>query len=116
MLSYKISEILLAGGKEYPYKWLVNYCGFSRNKAYKILKMEIKSITLVDLAKLCEGLHCTPNDLMYWENTPRLTLPPGHPLLALTPPSKKSDWHKLFKTIEPNKLIELHRKLEQGEI
>lgn len=116
MLSYKISEILLASGKKYPAKWLMNYCSFGKTKAFKIANKQVQSITLRDLTKICEGLRCTPNDLMYWENTPALTLPPDHPLAQLGAPSKKSDWYKLLNSMEPTKAMVLHGKIESGEV
>ncbi|MES2619146.1 MAG: helix-turn-helix transcriptional regulator [Bacteroidota bacterium] len=116
MFKYKIREVLLARGKKYPYRWLVQK-GFSRNKAYNYLNNRQESINLADLAILCEGLTCTPNDLLYWENTPQFPLPDFHPVVqSLKKPSAKSDWHKLLSQMTPDKIELLHTKIENGEI
>lgn len=119
MLQFKVKEILLASGKKTPAAWLVKHCGMSVSKAYKIVNGKQKSIDLRDFSKLCENLHCTPNDLMYWKETARTKLPATHPCMTmLTPPSKNDDWFTLFKNLPADKVLALHKaakeELENG--
>ena len=109
MLRFKVKEILETVGKKTPGTWLKKHCDMSHPKAYNILNNKQKSINLRDFSKLCENLNCTPNDLMYWEQTARTKIPDTHPCITrLTVPDKNSDWFKIFSQLSADKIIELH--------
>lgn len=110
MLQYKINQILLAMGKKNPAVWLVKNCGFSKAKAYNIINNKQSMISLKDFSKLCDALYCTPNDLMYWQNTPAHQLQPQHPCITkLTPPEAINDWHKLLNHLTPTDIEEVRQ-------
>ena len=110
MIKFKIKELLLAAGKPNPGRWLTTHCDFNAGKAYKFVNGKQKSITLEDISKLCENLNCTPNDLLYWEQTKSHTLPQGHPCITqLTAPNANDDWFTIFKKLTPDKVLELHQ-------
>ena len=120
MLHYKIKQVLQATGHRYPATWLKNHCNFGKDKAYKSLNGDQKTINMRDLSKLCENLNCTPNDLMYWEQTARTKVPETHPCMTqLKPPLKISDWDMVFKHLPADKVLELHemalKKIEEGK-
>jgi len=111
MLQFKVNEMLQAAGHRYPAAWLVKHCGMTMAKAYKITQGKQKSISVADFSKLCENLHCTPNDLMYWQETARTKVPPTHPCMTqLTPPNKNADWAVLFKKLPTEKILKLHEQ------
>lgn len=112
MLKFKVKQVLQAAGKKSPAKWLVNVCGFNRGKAYVIAGNNQKSINLEDFSRLCYALQCTPNDLLYWENTPHMTIPDTHPLAqGLVPPATLSNWQEVFKNLAPNEVVEYHKEI-----
>ena len=109
MLHFKVKEILQATAKKHPGVWLQKHCDLSESKAYKILNEKQDSINLRDFSKLCEKLNCTPNDLLYWEQTARNRLPDNHPCVTqLQKPEKNSDWAMIFSQLTPDKILELH--------
>lgn len=117
MLQLKLKEVLDATARKYPYRWMMSYFGFSKNKCYQYLNNKQNAIDLRDFSKLCEGLRCTPNDLLYWEQTENMQLDPQHPIMVeLHRPSERSEWYKLLNTLGPDKLAKLHKKIDNGEI
>jgi len=110
MLRFKVKEILDATGIKAPGAWLQKHCEMSHPKAYNILNNKQKSINLRDFSKLCENLNCTPNDLLYWEETPRTKIPDTHPCMTqLTKPEPNSNWFKIFTQLSSDKIRELHQ-------
>ena len=114
MLHFKVKEILEASGKKFPSAWLVKHCGFSLPKAHNIVNNKQKSINLKDFSKLCENLNCTPNDLMYWDQSKFNPLLDSHPCITkLTKPTKNSNWFTIFSKLPPDKILELHAIAEE---
>jgi len=110
MLKFKIKEVLEASGKLHPGNWLMKNSGLGEGKSYKLVNSLQKSISLEDLSKLCRILNCTPNDLLYWEQTAQNRLPTDHPcLLNLEKPIKNGDWNSIFRKMSPDKVLELNR-------
>ncbi len=100
MLKFKVKQLIEAHGVKHPAIWLKKACGMNRGKAYKIINNQQEMISLEDFSRLCMMLHCTPNDLMYWEETPRLGIHETHPCRTqLTPPAKLSNWNDLLKNL-----------------
>ncbi len=109
MIHYKLKALLHSKGIIYPHAWLKKNCKFSSGKATKLLSGKQKNINREDLSFLCAVLHCTPNDFLYWENTPRISLEENHPCLQeLSPPPRIQDWKKLLRNISPEKAAELY--------
>lgn len=118
MIHFKIKALLYSKGIIYPHAWLMKNCNFSPSKATNLLSGKQKSINRQDLSFICGVLNCTPNDLLYWENTDRLSLEENHPLLQeLSPPPRIQDWKKLLRNISPEKAAELYNLVvkELGE-
>ena len=110
MIQFKLKTLLYSKGIIYPHAWLTRNCNFSTGKATKILRGDQKNINREDLSKICAVLECTPNDIFYWENTPRIYLEEHHPLLQeLSPPPRIQDWKKLLRNISPEKAEEIYK-------
>ncbi len=106
--------MLQAAGKKSPALWLVKTCGFRKGKAYNIANDKQTTINLEDFSRLCYALHCTPNDLLYWENTPHLSVRDTHPLAqGLTPPAALSNWQDVFKNLAPHEVAEYHKEITE---
>lgn len=114
MLKFKIKEVLLTLDKRYPQAWLMKICRFSNNKAFNIINGKQKSISLADITELCYQLHCSPNDLLYWDPNPQRPLPPTHPCITqLSPPDVTPEWQNLFKNMYPDEVLELKKIAEE---
>ncbi len=101
MLHFKLKHVMQANGIIYPHAWLMRNCGFTPNKASKILNGKQQTLSANDLSFLCMALNCTPNDLLYWEQTKRYHVGEAHPLLTqLTPPPNNSDWRTMLRSID----------------
>ncbi len=112
MIQYKIKEYLHSRGIVFPHAWLLKNAEFTSTKATKYLSGKQKFINREDLSFLCGVLNCTPNDLMYWEDTPRMKLPPTHPChTQLSVPPKNADWKKLLRNVDPNLATEVYNML-----
>lgn len=103
MLQFKIRQAIESNGSLTPYTWLRKYCNMSTRKAHLVSTHKQASISLTDLSNLCEMLKCTPNDLLYWEQTPSSTLPGSHPCISqLTPPPAITNLNDIMKRIPKN--------------
>jgi DNA-binding Xre family transcriptional regulator len=111
MLVFKINEVLLASGIKNPVKFL-NRAGFSKNKAQGLVANSQKTITLLDLSRLCQMLQCTPNDLLYWQATQRLGVPDTHPLISqLTKAPAHANWLDLVGQVPKDQVLQLHSEV-----
>jgi len=109
MLHYKLKALLYSKGILYPNAWLKKNCNFSSTKATNLLSGKQISISRKDLSYICGVLECTPNDLLYWKDTPTISLGENHPIRKeLTPPPRIQDWKKLLRNISPEKAAELY--------
>jgi hypothetical protein len=113
MLEFKIKEVLEASGIRKPLIYLQK-AGFSRRKAPGLLAKTQKTITLLDLSKLCQLLQCTPNDLLYWQPTPRLPVEPSHPLITqLQAAPKHANWLDLLGQLSKAEVMQLHEEMAE---
>jgi DNA-binding Xre family transcriptional regulator len=113
MLQFKIKEILLASGIKNPSKYLIK-AGLSKQKASGFVHNTQKTYSSEDISRICHLLNCTPNDLQYWQNTPRITVPPTHPLLTeLQPAPTHANWLDLVGQVPKDKAVELHAQLQK---
>lgn len=114
MLKFKIRELLLSLDKRHPQTWLTKICNFTPSKANKLANNKQQSINLKDFSMLCHQLNCSPNDLLYWQNTTSLTLPPQHPcMVQLTPPDQEPEWRKILGSMRPDEVLELKKIAEE---
>jgi len=116
MLQFKIVERILSKGYYKPYTYLRKMVGFSSGKAVKFSQGKQQSISLADLSHLCATLHCTPNDILYWQQTPSYTLPATHPCISqLQQPQQLASWGKAIQQLDPDQAAEIY-KLVQDKI
>lgn len=112
MLKFKIKEILLAMGIEQPYTWLLKNGKFGQRKTSNLLRKDVFTITLKDLSKLCILLHCTPNDLLYWQMGTKHVLDPKHPCLhKLFPPISNEKWQDILKKLPQEEVLQIHQSV-----
>jgi Cro/C1-type HTH DNA-binding domain len=113
MLVYKISEVLQACGIKNPVIYLVK-AGIGKSKAIGLLKNTQKTITLLDLSKLCQLLQCTPNDLLDWQPNSKFNIAENHPILfKLSKIPKNANWYDLVSLVDKAKAVELYKKVAE---
>lgn len=113
MLQFKIIPHILQKGHTQPFKYLMKNLGFGRGKAAKFSNDTQQSISLKDLSRLCERLHCTPNDLFYWEQKSGNTLLDTHPcMVQLHPPDKHANWLEAAKHLSSADKEEVYQLLQ----
>jgi putative transcriptional regulator len=114
MLRIKLKEVLIAKGIKNHRQWLIENCKMSYRKIQVLYSKKQKSIAFEDLSRLCKALECTPNDLFYWENTPKIMVGEWHPLMAkLSPPDKNHNWIDLIEALDPESVDELKNYMYQ---
>lgn len=98
-----------------PHRFLMRVFGYRNNKAYNLVNNKTRNINLDDLSEICHMLNCTPNDLLWWDNSKKLKAHEGHALiLNLSKPHKNPDWKYVHAglSIEDNiKLREIAEKI-----
>jgi DNA-binding Xre family transcriptional regulator len=93
MLYLKIKEILQYVGIRSPHGFLMRVFGYRKTKAYNLVNNKTRNVNLDDLGEICHMLNCTPNDLLWWDNSKKLKAHEGHALmLNLTKPHKHPEW------------------------
>jgi Cro/C1-type HTH DNA-binding domain len=114
MLQFKIKAILEMGGVLNPFSYLIKYLKFGNHKAHNLLNQTQKTFTLHDLSKLCQYLHCTPNDLFYWQPDKRIHLTMDHPCLTqLKEEPTNTDWQTLLAQVNKADAKVLHEKMQE---
>ena len=120
MLYLKIKEIMQYAGIRSPHRFLMKAFGYRNSKAYNLINNNTRNINLDDLSEICHTLNCTPNDLLWWDNTKKLKASETHALIInLIPPPKNADWKYIHGglTIEDNiKLREYAENLLQENV
>lgn len=97
MIKLKINEILKSQGVRSPHMYLMEKFDMGYTKAYKICNNTVDKLSMRDLASLCVMFGCTPNELMYWEDTSKVTLPLSHPMKTnMYPPLAEYGFEKLL--------------------
>lgn len=111
MINLNINRIVRQKGIGKPYSFLRSL-GFTHNIATRYTTATHKVMKLADIEKLCLALHCTPNDLLEWGQSPAdPALPSNHPLQALHRTNPASDMTNLLLNASPEKLVEVQRLL-----
>ena len=106
MLIFNVKEICKTRQIERPYTFLVR-AGFSPHSANNILNSQSHVFRLEHIEKLCEILHCEPNDLLIYKPNNTNKLAETHPLNKLIPKNNNFDWQQTLKTIPLEKLKEV---------
>ena len=106
MLYLNVIEICKTRQIERPYSFLVK-AGISPHAANDILNAYSRAIRLDHIEKLCEILHCEPNDLLAYKPNSTNKLAESHPLNKLIPKQSDIDWQQTIKTIPLEKLKEV---------
>ncbi len=89
MLVLDIKRICASRGIRQVYTFLMHH-GFTHHSAARLARGEAEAVRLRHLTTLCELLHCTPNDLLRWQDEAGTPLPPDHPLAGLQDGSNTS--------------------------
>jgi DNA-binding Xre family transcriptional regulator len=112
MLQFKIKEKIESRGIFTPFTWMVKHCHIPPASANKLLNGKQKSLNLMHLSKLCENLHCTPNELIYWQQTPANALLPTHPCITdLAVPPTHSSIKNLLKSMTAEEMKVFYSEL-----
>jgi hypothetical protein len=113
MLEFKIKEVLQASGIKMPLIYLQK-AGFSKRKSLGLMAKTQKTVTLIDLSRLCQLLQCTPNDLVYWQPTPRFEVEATHPLMTqLQAAPKHANWLDLVGQLNKSEVMKLHAEVAE---
>lgn len=97
MIHLFLKPILVARGIDRPYSYLVN-AGFSPADARELLNSDISNFTIAQIQKLCEALHCTPDELLK-SSGKIVNMSDANLLSALKRSGKTSAWlHNLKET------------------
>ena len=107
MLRFKVKEVLDASGKKNPATYLIKFCDMTSAKAYNIINNKQESFNLKDISKICENLNCTPNDLLYWNQTDRSRLPETHVCITELKAPDENNWSSILGQLSPEKIEEL---------
>ncbi len=106
MLTFNFSRIFKARGIDKPFSYLVK-AGYSDNFATRITNNRIKRMDLAELEKLCELLHCTPNDLLEWIPSSKDKTNEKHPLISIKRSDKVVQLTQILNTVPLDKLSEI---------
>jgi DNA-binding Xre family transcriptional regulator len=106
MLYLNVTEICKTRQIERPYSFLVK-AGISPHTANDIVNGYSRAIRLDHIEKLCEILHCEPNDLLVFKPGSTNIVPETHPLNKLKATPTTFDWSETIKTLPLDKLKEV---------
>lgn len=107
MLQFNIPAILKARGIKHHTKFLTEL-GFSNATAIHYWQGKTASLSLKNIEILCEGLNCTPNDLLeFTPSTKQQKQMPNHPLASLYRGNKTEELVQLLHTLPYDKLHQI---------
>lgn len=103
MLKFNLNRIFKARGINRPFSYLVKK-GYSSNFASRIANSGMKQINLKQMERICETLHCTPNDILEWTpDHPNQDLE-NHHLTSLKRTNIPTELTKMLNSIPLDKL------------
>ncbi|WP_162126902.1 helix-turn-helix domain-containing protein [Flavobacterium phycosphaerae] len=114
MLIFNIKNLLKTRQVEKPHAFLVK-AGLSSHSAHNILNAHSRVYRLDHIEKLCEILHCEPNDLLTYVPDSNKILADNHPLHKLTPKNEEFDWQHTLKTLPLEELKEVAKFISQSK-
>jgi DNA-binding Xre family transcriptional regulator len=106
MLIFNPKRMINLRGLVKPHAALVK-AGLAPATATNLLNYYNTRITLKHVERICEMLHCTPNDLLDWNPDEHSTLRENHPLYTLQRTEKLSNLREMLKDMPVEKLSEL---------
>jgi DNA-binding Xre family transcriptional regulator len=114
MLSFNLNEVFKARQIAKPYTFLVK-AGFSPHAAAKITSNSARILRLDHIERLCEILHCEPNDLLAYKPNSHNNLSKNHPLFNLVPKEEDLEWQETLKTISLSQLKEISKLITKSK-
>ena len=114
MLYFNLNAVLKARQIEQPYTYLVK-AGISPHSATKLLNSQTRVFRLDHIEKLCQILHCEPNDLVQFKPSTNQNLPENHPLNKLLQTETDLTWQNSLKTMPLSQLKELTKKINESK-
>lgn len=108
MLFFSAKAIFKVRQIDKPYSYLVK-AGFSPHAAAKITGAETRTLRLDHIERLCEVLHCEPNDLLVYKPNSQNRLPESHPLKRLIAKEDNLEWQETLKTMSLTQLREISK-------
>lgn len=114
MLKLNLKPVLAARGITQPLNFLVE-AGLSYRSAHILLNNHKQMVKLSHLEKLCSALHCTPNDLLEWDDASAGNTMASHPLQRLNKERMNVDLYKSLQQLPLDKLNELSNALLNGK-
>ena len=114
MLYFNLVAIMKTRQIERPYTYLVKQ-GISPHTAHKLLHSQTRTVRLDHIERLCEILHCDPNDLIRFKPNSIQKQQPNHPLQKLIQKETDFDWQNSLKTMPLEKLKELSKLITDAE-
>lgn len=112
MLSFNLISVMKARQIERPYTYLVK-AGITPHSAHKLLHSNTRIVRLDHIEKLCEILHCLPNDLIQFTPNSAQQQQPNHPLNNLIKKETSFNWQNSLKTMPLEKLNELSKIINE---
>jgi DNA-binding Xre family transcriptional regulator len=106
MLSFNLKRLFALRGIAYPHSQLVKL-GLSNPTAWNLLENKVTSIKHKHLKKICELLHCTPNDIYDWQPAANTQNPDTHPLAALRRDNTAVRYNELLRSVPLDKIDEV---------
>lgn len=86
--------------------------GFTRHTAHNLLNNKTVGISFKHLEQLCLLLGCSPNELLTWHNTNKISVLPNHSLQAIKKERSKGNINQTLQQLPVNKLNELRNFLD----
>ena len=114
MLKFTCKNVMTARGINEKQRYMREN-GLSYHKCYRLLTVDLNSINLYDLEKLCLALNCTPNDLFEWTPDKPEEDTDTTALGGLKTSSRQTNLSKIIKQLPLDKLNEIAKILEQGK-
>ena len=114
MLVFNLKEVMKARQIERPYSFLVK-AGISPHSANNLLHSESRVFRLDHIEKLCEILHCEPNDLVAFKPNATQKLQQNHPLNKFLAKEDTFDWQQTLKTMPIAQLKEVSKLINQAK-
>lgn len=106
MLYLNLNRAFSSRGITNPLSFLANN-GFTRAVAFRILHNQQSHLRFQYLQRICELLHCTPNDLFDYIPSNNTGLANNHPLLGLCRPAETISLSGHLQNATPNELNEI---------
>lgn len=119
MLYFNFTRLFKARGIQRPFSFM-RKAGYSDGFATKIANNRFRQFNLIELERLCETFHCTPNDILEWIPNSKDEDLESHPLKELKRSNSFFDLSKVLSKVPLEKLdsiTEIIRKeIEKGNV